>query len=418
MKRAALIAGVAGISVVAAIATTAVAQAAAEGCRVSYTTPAQWSGGFTGNVAVTNLGDPVDGWRLTWSFSSGQRVTQGWNATVTQNGSQVTATNASWNPSLATNASVSFGFNAESGATNTNPSSFALNGVTCTGSTTPGPSTPPPSTPPPSTPPPSTPPPSTPPPSTPPPASGWNPPSNLVTPINEVWAHQESTYNNGNLYGFRNYGWDQLFANGGFINYCVRWDSSAAVTAAQRDQIHAALARQYKKWMDVMVGHNGFPYTDVPVRVVGWAVRDRAQLQWSDNSVDIYVNNIRENAPQCSEPCGRFFNQSGNYSNCPGGAARHYDHSLWLTDGFGGGHGGDWGQRLGREYFMNNINAQNMYVLLHEIGHTYGLDDFYDWTPTGQCCFLMKANTAPQITEFDKWMFRDWWRHLKSRYGY
>jgi hypothetical protein len=30
----------------------------------------------------------------------------------------------------------------------------------------------------------------------------------------------------------------------------------------------------------------------------------------------------------------------------------------------------------------------------------------------------MKANTAPQITEFDKWMFRDWWRHLKSRYGY
>jgi hypothetical protein len=23
-----------------------------------------------------------------------------------------------------------------------------------------------------------------------------------------------------------------------------------------------------------------------------------------------------------------------------------------------------------------------------------------------------------QITEFDKWMLRDFWRHLKSRYGY
>ncbi|MFC6016802.1 cellulose-binding protein [Plantactinospora solaniradicis] len=251
-----------------------------------------------------------------------------------------------------------------------------------------------------------------------PPASGWNPPSNLVTPLDEVWRHQEQTYNNGNLYGFRNYGWDQLFANRGYVNYCVRWDSSANVTTAQRDQIHAALARQHKKWMDVMVGHNAFPYTDVPIRVVGWAVRNRSQLQWSDTSVDIYVNDIRENAPQCAAPCGRFFNQSGQYPNCPGGAARHYDQSLWLTDGFGGGAGGDWGQRMGREYFMNNINAENMTILLHEIGHTYGLDDFYDWTPTGQCCFIMKAGSASSITEFDRWMFRDWWRHLKSRYGY
>jgi hypothetical protein len=29
----------------------------------------------------------------------------------------------------------------------------------------------------------------------------------------------------------------------------------------------------------------------------------------------------------------------------------------------------------------------------------------------------MKAGSAGVITEFDKWMFRDWWRHLKSRYG-
>ncbi|GIF76486.1 cellulose-binding protein [Asanoa siamensis] len=248
--------------------------------------------------------------------------------------------------------------------------------------------------------------------------SGWNPPGNLVTPLNQVWTHQEQTYNNGNLYEFRNYGWDQLFANRGSINYCVRWDSSAPVTAAQRDQVHAALARQYRKWMDVMVGHNNWPYTDVPVRVVGWAVRDRAQLQWSDTSVDIYVGDIRENAPQCAAPCGRFFNQGGSYPNCPGGAARHYDHSLWLTDGFGGGAGGDWGQRMGREYFMNNLNAENMTILLHEIGHTYGLDDFYDWTPSGVGGFIMRAGSASSITEFDAWMLRDWWRHLKNRYGY
>lgn len=414
MRRAVLTSG----AVVASLAgglLVATAAHAAVSCRVTYAVTAQWNGGFTANVEIANLGDPVDGWRLTWSFPTGQSVAQAWNASVTQSGSNVTVTNASWNGSLATNGTTAFGFNGQFSTTNTNPTSFALNGVACTGS--PGTPTTPPTTGP--TTGPTTPaPPTTAPPTTPPPASGWNPPSSLVQPLNEVWAHQEQTYNNGNLYAFRNYGWDQLMANGGYINYCVRWDSSASVSAQLRDEIHAALQRQYKKWMDVMVGHNGFPYSNVPVRVVGWAVRDRAQLQWTDNSVDVYVGDIRENAPQCSEPCGRFFNQNGNYANCPGGAVRHYDHSLWLTDGFGGGAGGDWGQRMGREYFVNNREAENIHIFLHELGHTYGLDDFYDWTPSGQCCFLMKAGTASQITEFDRWMFRDWWRHLKSRYGY
>jgi hypothetical protein len=243
----------------------------------------------------------------------------------------------------------------------------------------------------------------------------WNPPSNLVTPLNEVWAHQESTY--GDLYGFRNYGWDQVFANGGYLNFCVRWDSPAPVSVALRDQIHAKLSQQYKKWMDVMVGHNNWPYATVPIKVVGWAVRDRAQLQWTDSSVDIYVNNIRENAPQCAEACGRFFNRNGSYPDCPGGTPRHYDQSLWLTTGFGGGAGGDWGQRMASEYFVNNLNNDSMTILLHEIGHTFGLDDFYDWTPSGVGGFIMKAGSSSTITEFDIWMLRDWWRHLKNRYG-
>jgi hypothetical protein len=91
--------------------------------------------------------------------------------------------------------------------------------------------------------------------------------------------------------------------------------------------------------------------------------------------------------------------------------------SLWLTAGFGGGAGGDWGQRIGSEYYVSNLGADNVHILLHEMGHTFGLDDFYDWTPTGVGGFIMKAGSATQITEFDKWMLRDWWRHLKSRYG-
>ncbi|MER5455204.1 cellulose binding domain-containing protein [Micromonospora sp. NPDC002389] len=402
-----------GVAVVATLAftggaTLAVtgAQAAAPGCRVDYRVTNQWSGGFGAEVTVTNLGDPLNGWTATWTYGAGQSVTQAWNATVTQSGSRVSATNVAHNSALGTGAATLFGFNGSWNGSNPAPTTFALNGVTCTGA----PGTPAPTTPAPTTPAPS--------PTTPPPTSGWNPPAHLVNPLNQVWQHVEQTYNNGNPYGFRNYGWDQVMANRGYLNFCVRWDSSATVTAAQRDQIHATLARQYKKWMDVMVGHNAWPYQQVPIKVVGWAVRDRSQLQWTDTSVDVYVNNIRENAPQCAPECGRFFNQGGQYPNCPGGVARHYDQSLWLTDGFGGGAGGDWGQRMGREYYMNNLNAENMHILLHEIGHTFGLDDFYDWTPSGVGGFLMRAGSASSITEFDAWMFRDWWRHLKSRYGY
>ena len=78
-----------------------------------------------------------------------------------------------------------------------------------------------------------------------------------------------------------------------------------------------------------------------------------------------------------------------------------------MTDGFGGGAGGDWGQRIGTEYVMRNLNAENIHILLHEIGHTYGLDDFYDWDPLPGEGFIMKAGSASQITEFDKWMLRD-----------
>jgi hypothetical protein len=389
--------------------TVVAADAAAAGCRVDYTIGSRWTGGFTADVRVTNLGDPVSGWRLTSAFTAGERAGNSWNATVTQSGSQVTAVNAGYNGALPTGGSAGFGFQGTVTGVPATPSGFALNGTACTGAPPPG--TPTPGTP---TPGPSTPAPTTPAPTTAPP-SGWNPPAHLVAPLDQVWRHQESTY--ANLYGFRNYGWDQVMANRGALNYCVRWDSPARVTAAQRDAIHAALKRQVKKWMDVMAGHNGWPYAEVPVTVVGWAVRDRAQLEWTDSSVDIHVNDIRENAPQCAAPCGRFFNQSGTYPNCPGGAARHYDQSLWLTAGFGGGAGGDWGQRVGSEYFLGAVNQEDIHIFLHEVGHTFGLDDFYDWSPDVGG-FLMKAGSAGRITEFDAWMLRDWWRHLKSRYGY
>lgn len=62
-------------------------------------------------------------------------MSQGWSASYGQSGQAVSATNASYNGSLATNGSTSFGFNGTySGSTYPgDPTSFTLNGTPCTG---------------------------------------------------------------------------------------------------------------------------------------------------------------------------------------------------------------------------------------------------------------------------------------------
>jgi hypothetical protein len=127
------VAAVVPVAVVGAVGVvTVTARAAAAGCRVTYSVTSQWQGGFGANVSLTNLGDPLTGWTLTWSFGAGQQVTQAWGATVTQSGPQVSARNAGWNGNLATNGSASFGFNGSwNNSGNPAPSDFALNGVAC-----------------------------------------------------------------------------------------------------------------------------------------------------------------------------------------------------------------------------------------------------------------------------------------------
>ncbi|GIF78077.1 rhamnogalacturonan lyase family protein [Asanoa siamensis] len=133
-----------GASLAAAVGTAT----AAAGCRVDYAVSNQWQGGFGAAVTVTNLGDPIDGWALTWSYTGGQTVTQAWNATVTQSGAAVTARNVTYNAALPTNGTAQFGFNGSWTGSNPAPNAFSLNGTACTGGTTPGNPTPTPTDPP------------------------------------------------------------------------------------------------------------------------------------------------------------------------------------------------------------------------------------------------------------------------------
>ena len=138
-----------GAVLLAAVAVALPAGAAAAGCSVDYRVSSSWQGGFGADVAVTNLGDPLTSWTLTWSYSAGQTVTQAWNTTLTQSGAAVTAKNVSYNGSVATNGTVAFGFNGSWAGSNPAPAGFAVNGVACTGGTTPtsGPTSTPTSTP-------------------------------------------------------------------------------------------------------------------------------------------------------------------------------------------------------------------------------------------------------------------------------
>ncbi|WP_171109473.1 MULTISPECIES: glycoside hydrolase family 6 protein [Streptomyces] len=122
---------VAGATGTAMAAVPGDAGAAAVPCTVDYQVQNQWDTGFTVSVTVTNNSAAKSGWSVAWSYAGNQRITNAWNARVTQSGTAVTAANESYNGTLATGGSVSFGFNGTYSGTNALPDTFTLDGVTC-----------------------------------------------------------------------------------------------------------------------------------------------------------------------------------------------------------------------------------------------------------------------------------------------
>ena len=101
-------------------------------CKVTVTTNA-WNTGLTASVTVTNTGtSAINGWRLAFTLPGGQTITGGWGATYAPSSGAVTATNASYNGTIAPNASVGIGYQANHGGDSAAPSGFTLNGKACT----------------------------------------------------------------------------------------------------------------------------------------------------------------------------------------------------------------------------------------------------------------------------------------------
>ncbi|WP_260478677.1 cellulase family glycosylhydrolase [Kibdelosporangium aridum] len=104
-------------------------------CKVTYGATNWGSNGYTATVTITNTGaSAINGWTLAFTYAAGQRLTPpGWSATWTQStgSADVTATNLTWNGTLAPNAAASIGFNGTHTGANPAPTSFSLNGNTC-----------------------------------------------------------------------------------------------------------------------------------------------------------------------------------------------------------------------------------------------------------------------------------------------
>lgn len=234
--------------------------------------------------------------------------------------------------------------------------------------------------------------------------------------VDWVWEKRMSTY----VPQFNNFISDQLHTNNGSLSYCVRWDSTESLTKDVASKFEAMLNRQFKAWNQWLIGYDCWPFEQIDVSVVGFAVRDKSLLDWSDDSLGKIYEGVldADGIPQCPDACYKHLGQvaSADTSACEG---KPFDMSLWPTLGMGGGAGGDWGQRVDAASMLSTIDQDQLVIVAHEIGHGFGLPDFYETTDKPADDFpacIMEAGASPTITPGDGWMLRRVYENIKSRY--
>ncbi|MGW3156066.1 cellulase family glycosylhydrolase [Streptomyces sp. NPDC001089] len=101
-------------------ATTTGTGGGSSGCRATYKVSSDWGSGFNADITVVNTGSSTTrSWQVTWEWPGGQTVSGMWNASYSQVGRTVTASNADHNGAIAAGASTGFGFGAAPGGAGT-----------------------------------------------------------------------------------------------------------------------------------------------------------------------------------------------------------------------------------------------------------------------------------------------------------
>jgi Glycosyl hydrolase family 12/Cellulose binding domain len=95
-------------------------------CSAAYSVTNSWSGGFQGQVLVTNTSSgTLNGWTLGWTFAGDQKINDMWNASYSQSGESVTATNESYDGTLSPGATATVGFTGTFTSSDASPSSVS-----------------------------------------------------------------------------------------------------------------------------------------------------------------------------------------------------------------------------------------------------------------------------------------------------
>ena len=224
----------------------------------------------------------------------------------------------------------------------------------------------------------------------------------------------------------------------------MKWQSYNTITYEQRQQFEKMLSDCINGWNDWLAGYENWPYEHIDVKIVGWAVIDsNCLLDLHDDEV-VYTDTmyydsqydttngrdeIPDREPYAPWELSRFEHFSEPDYEYPGGADNRFDMYMWATQGFPdiGGCGGDWGQRLSDTAYFDMIENGSLHVLEHEIGHGFGLTDFYggegeaDGFPPGGFPggenSIMMAGSATKITDFDGWLLRYVWTKIKDDEG-
>jgi endo-1,4-beta-xylanase len=101
-------------------------------CHVDYVKSTEWAGGIVANLTVSNTGTTaINGWTVRFTFPGDTHFTTAWNATVTQSGTAVTATNLSYNAAIAPGGNTSWGFQGTWTSSDAAPTAFSVNGSAC-----------------------------------------------------------------------------------------------------------------------------------------------------------------------------------------------------------------------------------------------------------------------------------------------
>lgn len=222
---------------------------------------------------------------------------------------------------------------------------------------------------------------------------------------------------------------DQIWSHDGRLSFCGRWQSTRPLTLDERKKLENILSEKINAWAGHLVGFDGWPFGEIEVKIVSWAVLDASVIVDRQPDEIVYTttehdpvsdqdSRVPSNVPVAPDACSRFehFTDSRyTYESCPDGPKNRFDMYLWATSSWMGAVGGDWGQRMSENSWLSGSMMIN-----HEMGHGFGITDFYQEQErpqdmnNGTVKSIMWAGNAASITEWDKWLLRYVWTQLKA----